>query len=306
MTSPEATPESCEAVVKFLTDALPPDRERGGWNDMAMTAYQIGCEALVKLGQAERTPWGASPHAAPSLPAILPRWDDLCIAVLWLGDQKKAISFRLPDGQEPPLTIGRMAVTVVGAPPPSPPNIAPAQGLGPARATPEYLTLLEQLGLVGSEMWTPVAQPILWRTQPRNWGMDITPHPLFSAAVDATVDSIPQDIRNEISSLLDITEADVASLIAKSTAMYEEARARYGPKARIGAPYTAERARQGLISRRGNDLDWVFFRKWRLDDLWLSPTEQRRALEIFHDRLGCAMRRAVMTRLYPDLPEFSA
>ncbi|NJS40549.1 MAG: hypothetical protein HC783_17860 [Rhodobacteraceae bacterium] len=51
---------------------------------------------------------------------------------------------------------------------------------------------------------------------------------------------------------------------------------------------------------RGNALDWIFFRHWRLGRGWLDETDAGRALHIFHDRLAITMRRAVVARLYPD------
>ncbi len=49
----------------------------------------------------------------------------------------------------------------------------------------------------------------------------------------------------------------------------------------------------------------TFFSNWLLPDGWLSPSERKRAMEIFHDRVAIPMRRAVVTKLYPDRLEFS-
>ncbi|MEO1200690.1 MAG: hypothetical protein AAFX39_15940 [Pseudomonadota bacterium] len=46
----------------------------------------------------------------------------------------------------------------------------------------------------------------------------------------------------------------------------------------------------------------LFFRRWRLDDGWLSPQAAEQALEIFHDPLAIAMRRAVVEGLYAEAP----
>ena len=61
-------------------------------------------------------------------------------------------------------------------------------------------------------------------------------------------------------------------------------------------------ARRSVESGRRNALDWLFFRRWRLSDGWLSPARGPVALEIFHDPLAIAMRRAVMRRLHPEAP----
>ena len=47
------------AVAGFLKGHLPWEEE--GWYDHASTAFQIGCEALVALGQAEARDWGRRP-----------------------------------------------------------------------------------------------------------------------------------------------------------------------------------------------------------------------------------------------------
>ena len=87
MTANGATSDWTTDVIEFLSRNLPAVDSMQGWIDKAMTAYQIGCMALAALGQADETNWGASKRAKPQLPAILPRWDDICIAVLWLAEQ---------------------------------------------------------------------------------------------------------------------------------------------------------------------------------------------------------------------------
>jgi hypothetical protein len=151
-------------------------------------------------------------------------------------------------------------------------------------------------------MWTTTAETICWRDQPREWGGDFTSDRRFVAALERAANSMPGDIRAEMDRLVTITEEDVAAAVAQSAAWIEEMRARYGPNARIGSPATNERARKSLAAGRRDELDWLFFRRWRLADGWLTPKEAERALEIFHDRLAIAMRRAVIPRLYPGLP----
>ncbi|UWQ74125.1 hypothetical protein [Leisingera sp. M658] len=52
-------PEWGKEAAQFLAENLPKASDRPGWHDMASTAYQVGCMALVKLGFADATDWGA-------------------------------------------------------------------------------------------------------------------------------------------------------------------------------------------------------------------------------------------------------
>jgi len=286
-------------VIGFLSQNLPIQNDGEGWDHMSSTAYQIGCEALVALGQAHETKWGAIPRKNPQLPNVLPRWNDVCVAILWLANQQNKLSYRLPDGSVPPSRTGWI---VKGAPSPSSPNIAAAQGLGPAYAAPEVLSVLQALGLVAGGCWTKVAETVLWRCQPTAWGMDITSGPRFTDAAEQAFDTMPGSIRAEMDKLSTITEADVATAVAEIVANREEMRAKYGPEARVSPADTTEIARKSLEFMRRGSLDWLFFRHWRLADGWLVLTEEKRALKIFHDPLAISMCRAVIARLYPDFP----
>lgn len=66
--------------------------------------------------------------------------------------------------------------------------------------------------------------------------------------------------------------------------------------------HAEEAARRGVAFCRAFELDWLFFRRWRLPDGWLEPDPPERALEIFHDPLAIAMRKGVVGRLWPELP----
>ncbi|MEP6567185.1 MAG: hypothetical protein ABJB10_18795, partial [Mesorhizobium sp.] len=127
----------------------------------------------------------------------------------------------------------------------------------------------------------------------------------FSAAVERASNDIPDDVREEMDRLAAVTDKDVDTALAENATRYEEMRSQYGPNAKIHAFITNEQARRSLESGRRHNLDWLFIRRWRLDDGWLSVEQAKRALEIFHDPLATAMRRAVMGRLYPDLPYLS-
>ncbi|MEI1246759.1 hypothetical protein [Rhizobium aouanii] len=287
-------------VVDFLSRNLPRTDEEEGWDHMFLTAYQIGCDALVALGEADETRGGAIPRKNARLPDELPRWDDLCVSVLRLAAQQRLLSYRLPDSSVP-LATGDWVVYRIGAPSPPPPNIAAANGLGPAFATSEVLSVLRAVGLLAEGRWTDIAETVFWRDWPEEWEMDVTFDPRFSKAVEQALATIPADIRAEMDKLVTITGADVTAAVKRSASAVEESRTKYGPNASIGPPDTPEQARRGLEFLRQIELDWLFFRRWRLADGWLTPKEASKALEIFHDDLAIAMRRAVAKRLYPNL-----
>ena len=288
-------------AIAFLSGVLPPAEEGSGWEHMSCSACQMGCEALVALGHAEETEWGAVPREPAQLPSVLPRWDDICIAVLGLAEQHSRLAYHNPDGSGPPYVIvmrGRGDMK----PPRITPNINAIDGLGLAYASPEALSALRSLGLVAEGRWTEDAETVLWREQPSAWGIDFTSDPRFAAAVEQAVDTVPDDIRAEMDRAVTISDADVSTYVARSEAWHKRERAIFGPKAQIGRPHTAEQARRGLEGGCRNNLNWLFFRRWRLPDGWLAPEEAERALEIFLDSLAIEMRRAVAPRLYPDLP----
>ncbi|MFM7446461.1 MAG: hypothetical protein ACKO2N_21645, partial [Tabrizicola sp.] len=141
---------------------------------------------------------------------------------------------------------------------------------------------------------------VLWRGMPTVWGLRFDGDPRFLEAADAAVATMPMAVRGEIDRLMRISAADVAEGVAQIVAAAEEARVRWGPKARIPPPLTEEQVRVGLPMRRANAVDWVFFRQWRLGREWLDAAGQARTLDIFHDGLAIAVRKAVVARLYPD------
>ncbi|MBC7147629.1 MAG: hypothetical protein H5U24_19895 [Thioclava marina] len=245
--------------------------------------------ALVKLGFADATDWGAAPKDVPEQPATMPRWDDICISVLWLANQQNKLSFRLPNGRLPP---------------PPTPNITARFGLGCAFCNDDVLLLLQQLGLVSNGRWTQQAEFILWRTSPKNWSLDFLRDERFLDAVQKATATIPDEITAEILELTEISEERIDELIAWHEEKLAEGREKYGPKARLGEVPTRERAQRSLEFSRRNAIDWVFFRRWRIEDGWLSTTEAEAALDIFHDRLAISMRREVMKDLHPSKPQF--
>ncbi len=202
---------------------------------------------------------------------------------------------------EPPRQVG-FAFRLLNAPPPPPPNIAGGIGTGPALASEAVLALLGALGLVQDERWRPEAETVLWRCQPRTWRLQVTGDVRFAAAVQRAVATVPGDIAGQMARLVVIGDADVAGAVGQSAAACAAARAKYGPRARIGAALTPDAARRSLMFRRQHDLDWLFFRHWRLAEGWLTANDPEARLEIFHDPLAIQMRQAVVGRLHPQSP----
>ncbi len=289
-------------TIAFLGGNLPPAEEGNGWEHMFSSACQMGCEALVALGHAEKTEWGAVPLESPRLPSLLPRWDDVAIAVLGLAEQRGKFAYRQRDGsvlprQAPPgwTTYGRARV-------PSTPNVGAVDSLGLARAEPEALSVLQSLGLIADGRWTGASETLLWRRQPQEWHLEFTSDPRFTGAVERAVNAIPHEVRAEMDRIVTISEDEALETAARGAVANRKRRAKHGPSTVLLDPETPEQARRHLEFWRRHDLDWLFFRGWRLADGWLTPEETERALEIFHDVLAIEMRRAVAARLYPDLP----
>lgn len=299
-------------VISFLSANMP--RTADGWDHDFVTAYEIGCEALAALGEATETDTGAIRREVPKRPEHLPRWDDICIAVLGLACQRNKLSYCAREGSnapqdrhfgtvDAPSTPPRFEIRAIDARPPSPPNILPAHGLGPARADKAVLSVLIALRLVSADgQWTEQAELVLWRDQPREWDMDVTSDQRFLRAVQKAVNTISPDLRKEIDGLVRITKKEVEADIRRHDAAVEAARAKYGPGMQIAAPMTTERAEESLRFWRRDELDWIFFRRWRLREGWLTREQAANALEIFHDPLAVQMRQAVLTRLHPELP----
>lgn len=298
----ELTPDMARAALAFLYDAWPVQQGiepgRNGWDHKFSTSYQISCMVLVALGEAEETPWGAVPLAAPRLPEVLPLWEDVAVAVLWLAGQQWLLSYRKMDGSPEVRRAGGFTVVRIGAPPPAPPNILAGPGSGPALAAPVVVTALEALGLVADGRWTAAAEPVLWRGMPGAWGLTFQEDARVLAAVEAALATLPGAMRDQIDALMRITEEAVSASLARNLAAREEQRLRLGREPTYPV-FTAEMARRGLAFRREGDLDWLFFCHWRLGRGWLDEATAARALEVFHDRLAITVRRAVIGRLYP-------
>jgi hypothetical protein len=292
-------------VIDFLSNNLPEHGDSDGWYHKSSTAYQIGCEALAALGYATETEWGAIPITNPVLPDVLPRWDDICIAVLGLAGQQNKLTYLLADGSRQPSTSGFVVIPSTDQKHTSHPTISSTASLGPAHAEADTLAVLHALRLVDNSQWSEHAETVLWREQPRAWDLDVLTDPRFEAAVERAFGTIPDDVREEISKLVVISSNDIDVSIAQHRAAIEEMRRQYGPKARIGRLRTPEETRRSLAFQRRGELDWVFFRRWRLHEGWLTIKQADLALEIFHDPLAMQMRRVIIGRLHPDQSTFS-
>lgn len=256
--------------------------------------------ALVKLGYGVATEWGATPKDPPTCPDILPRWDDACVAVIGLANQHHLMTYLLPDGARAQSPAVNGYVILPEKTPPLPPNIQAAHGLGPARCTPDMLQVLTAIGMVRGDSWTEAAEFVFWRRPPREWGINFQNDERFLNAVKDAVSSLLGSIADEIKNLTVITDAQCDELISRHSLQIAEARKKYGPKARLGEVPTKEQARKSLGSLRRNELDWIFFHRWRFNDGWLSAAEADATIKVFHDPLAIAMRRAVLQRLHPE------
>ena len=281
------------AVAEFIARHMPQLDQSGDWHHMSITAYQTGCEALAALGYAEEKEWGARPLSDPVPPGVLPRWDDICITILKMGRQKNLISYLAIDGA--PAPTGTYRRDHQPDPAPALPNILPVQGLGPARAAPELMPILQMLGLVDAGRWTAPAELVYWREQPDAWQLEVATDPRFIAAVEQAASTIPDDAHAELDMLSTINDADVARLLARQIPRQMRLEAEAGPDRRALPPLTSETVRNRLI----------FSDNWRIQHGWLGQAERARVLSIFHDPLARMMRAAIMARLHPDRPWFA-
>lgn len=285
------------AVIEFLKESLPVDsRSPLRWSDHSMTAHQRGCDALVALGQAERSGPGALAKDCPKLPEILPRWDDICVTVLGLAD----VTFLHPGAPTPP---GRYHPT--GTVPDA--SIAPYKTADAAQASTDILPLLAILGLTGNGRWTEASETIHWRDAD-GWKPSNLEDVRFVEAVKIACETMPDDIEGEMCRLVTITDDDVeksATRIRNFTdTNYANARRRgqdVAPPEIVPPEIELARARASVEQNRCGQLDWLFYRRWRLSDGWLSDEATQRALEIFHDPLAENMRRAVISERYDGL-----
>ncbi|MDX1039161.1 hypothetical protein GOL69_18050 [Sinorhizobium medicae] len=268
-------------IIEFLADNLPGEPSVA-WDHLFITAYEAGCEALAALGQATKIWGGATPLADPELPGVLPRWDDVATAVIWVAAQSNLLGYRHFAGSRgQPSPLGRFR-----------PNIRASNGCGPAYLAPEAFDAFRSLGLVIDGRWTEAAETILWRDDPPEWGMDFTRDDRFLAACSSALEDVPADIAAEIETIALVTDDEISERYALEV--------QYRPE-----PRTKGEIRVLLENLHRDDLDALFCRRWRLQDGWLPPDEIKRSLRLPYDPLATEMRRAFALRYLPHRPFLS-
>ncbi|WP_139811942.1 hypothetical protein [Ensifer aridi] len=268
-------------VIEFLADNLPGDPSVA-WDHLFITAYEVGCEALAALGQARTIFGGAIPIAEPEIPEVLPRWDDVATAVVWVAVQSNLLGYRHFAGSRgQPSPQGRFR-----------PNVRASHGCGPAYLAPEAFDAFRSLGLVIDGRWTEAAESVFWRDDPPEWGMDFTRDDRFLAACHSALESVPADVAAEIETIALVTDEEISVRHALEV--------EHRPQ-----PRTHEEIRALLERFHRDDLDALFCRRWRLQDGWLPPDEVKRSLRLPYDPLAMEMRRAFAARYLPHNPFLS-
>jgi hypothetical protein len=296
-----------EPVANFLMENLPKADAPVGWMHKSASPFETACDALVALGYAEKTRWGAAPSKRVIEPNALPRWDDVCVVVVRLAEQQRRVDFRLPDGSKPETrlrTFSRDELILKSHVRASAANIAASHGLGYALATDEFIFVGKELGLVSEGAWTGAAETVLWRVQPENWGMNISDDERFAAATRAAASEIPIEIGNQFDELAEISEQDIAEQTELYATHRENMRLKLGEDAKLPPTPKREELLWRLAVPRKKEMQRVFLHQWRLDDGWLSPTQASVALNVSRDPLATAICRCVLRQRYPHKPEF--
>jgi len=273
-----------------------PDEFGNGWQDYAMSAYQMGCMALEKLGRAKQEKWGASALKQPETPDVAPRWDDICAAVLGAMDQRSLIRYRRTDGSiyVRPSDRGQfmMRVAAPKPPPPPAPNVRSSVGLGPADVADGGLDVLTQLGLVKEGAWTARAEFVFWREMPPAWDLEIAKDTRFADATDLCLASMPEVIGTALEALTNVSSSEIDDKIAWHTGQRDNL-------GHLWRPLDRDWAKRSMLSVKRSRIDDIFYEGWRLQDGWLSDADKRVALFIFHDPLAHRMRKAVVAKMFP-------
>lgn len=220
-----------------------------------------------------------------------------------MARQQNLISYIAPDGPWVPTGTDRRDHQPDAAP--ALLNILPVQGLGPARAAPELMPILQMLGLVDAGRWTAPAELVYWREQPDAWQLEVATDSRFIVAVEQAASTIPDDAHAELDMLSTINDADVTRLLARQIPRQMRLEAEAGPDRRALPHLTSETVRNRLIFTRSHLMDVFFCDNWRIQHGWLGQAERARVLSIFHDPLARMMRAAIMARLHPDRPWFA-
>ncbi|MES5100018.1 DUF2442 domain-containing protein [Agrobacterium sp. BA1120] len=277
-------------VVKFLSSNLPGSRASGWYHDF-LTAYQIGCETLVALGQAIDTSTGAQAVEKPRFPELLPRPDDVAVAVIYLATQNGLITF--PSSRK----------SAHSQTSPSGHDFIPFSegGAWIAHVHPQVVVVLRSLGMLEGDKWTGSAETIWWREDPSEWRLHFERDARFEAAVKNACERIPDHIKDAMRGILEISNDDIAIHRSPDTNYASDDIATTA----LYPPETHDEVIQRIRYIRSKDFDCLFYKYWRLNDGWLSNEDAGRALDIFNDPLAISMRKAVVRRLFPDSPELA-
>lgn len=273
-----AVPGWVPFVVEFVSNALPRN-QAGHWEHLHIGAYEIACELLVKLECAIDNGTGAIPVAEPKMPEVIPRWDDVATLVIWVAAQSGYIGFRhFPGARGRPISVGL-----------APANIRAAHGCGPAFLADEAFPAFQSVGLILGGSWTDVAETVLWRDNPSEWGLAFTGDRRFLRACDLAVATVPEEIAEKIKRHAEIREEQIIEWLDL---------AHSAP----GISRNREDALKSLRFWSEHILDGIFETHWRLADGWLSPTESQRGLRLRFDPLAISMRMAFAERYLPKYP----
>lgn len=276
--APPNVPGWVAPVIEFISNALPRN-EVGNWEHLHICAFQMACEMLIKLGCAIDSPTGAIPVAEPRLSEVIPRWDDVATLVIWVAAQTGYIGFRhFPGARSRPMSAGLARA-----------NIRAAHGCGPAYLEDEAFPAFQTLGLVLGGRWTEVAETILWRDCPEEWGLDFTSDRRFLRACGVAVATVPEDIAEKIKKHAEIREEQIVEWLELA-------------HTQPGILRNRDDALKSLRFWSRHVLDGIFETHWRLADGWLSPTESQRGLQLRFDPLAMNMRMIFAERYLPKHP----
>lgn len=293
--------EARPTVGQFLMEAMP-EYADGIWDDMFSTPWQFSGMALAALGYAadgDHSAWHRLDP--PTVPDQLPRWDDIAQVVLTVLLQRGEIEYRISDGSRHvrPPSPDQFVIRQIDPPPPEPPkpNIAAAHGCGPASLAADRMPLLEVLGLVADGAWTQDAELALWREQPRAWEMEVTADPRFHKGLDLCLSTMSEEVVETMHDLAEVTPEDVYAAVARQEQANAELIRKYPAQAKFDRTVTRDGQFHSLIFDAKHQMNDLFFAGWRLLEGWLAPTEQSRALPLFHDPLAMDMRKAAFTEM---------
>ncbi|MDM9628561.1 hypothetical protein QTL95_21925 [Rhizobium sp. S152] len=139
-------------VAEFLSYNIPYDAVLG-WLHLNQSEFISGCDALIALGQALETEWGARPRRFPEFPNPPPHWDDMCAAVIQVATKTKQLRFQPLDVSSSELGAeddDRLSMDVIAA----------AHDLRAAFATVNLCPVLVALGLIEGGHWSLAAEAL--------------------------------------------------------------------------------------------------------------------------------------------------